>query len=269
MGQDASTGATGTMRPKRKWVLLMAAFVAVTLLCQTSCVPTASPAERLVRAIEQGDAAEAKTLIATGAWSQKYDPPHAEIWYFPIHAAAMEAQDGILEDLLRAGADVNQLDYLDRTPVMWAVERSELGRERELLLCLKFLVDSGANLEAKTKQSGETALHMAAGYGDEVMVKELLSLGANIEARRTDGNTPLHEACASVRQESESAGVVQALLEAGADRAAKNNESKTPEDLALQKGRKMLVSLLQEAETKSPSTDASVGTRSPSIVVPK
>lgn len=50
------------------------------------------------------------------------------------------------------------------------------------------------NLEAKN-QEGQTALHLASQMGHDQIVEELISCGANVNCRDTEGYTPLHFAC--------------------------------------------------------------------------
>ena len=59
------------------------------------------------------------------------------------------------------------------------------------------------------------------------MVEALLETGANLEARTEDGRTPLHMAAAL----STTPAVVVVLLEAGADPVAKGADGNTPWEL--------------------------------------
>ena len=61
-------------------------------------------------------------------------------------------------------------------------------------------------------QDGRTPLHLAAYSGDTGMLQLLLARGAQLEAQRLDGQTPLFEAA-----EGSSVEAVRALLLAGAN----------------------------------------------------
>lgn len=76
-------------------------------------------------------------------------------------------------------------------------------------------------------QAGWTPLHVASEVGAETSVRVLVQTGAAMEAKGSiSGRTPLHEACASVRQE-----LVSQLLLLGADELAVDNDGHTPSDL--------------------------------------
>jgi ankyrin repeat protein len=103
--------------------------------------------------------------------------------------------------------------------------------DRELILAAKEnnvpevcrLLTAGADVNAKDSK-GETPLHWACRNGRVQIVKELLEHGADIEAKDNDGDTPLHWACCSGRL-----AVVNELLSRGANVEAKTtNGGYTP-----------------------------------------
>lgn len=73
-----------------------------------------------------------------------------------LHTAAASGNEGVVEELIRAGADVHAVD----------------GR-----------------------RSNRTALHVAAAEGTENSARALISAGAAVDARDSRGWTPLHVAC--------------------------------------------------------------------------
>lgn len=89
---------------------------------------------------------------------------------------------------------------------------------------ITLMVDEGADIHARGKMRGMTPLHAAASNGNIESVEVLLRLGANIEARDDNGNTPLHSAA----HFSHSHAVVEVLLRAGADIEARNGKGLTP-----------------------------------------
>lgn len=74
---------------------------------------------------------------------------------------------------------------------------------------------------------GSTPLHLAATNPDVSALKALLAAGANVNAKDDDGNTPLHMAAYTNRIEA-----AKVLLEAGADVNAKTTAGRTPMAMA-------------------------------------
>ena len=64
--------------------------------------------------------------------------------------AALEADITAAKRLIEAGADVNETDDSQSTPLMWAVHSGDVS-------IVKFLISEGANVDAKAYQ-GATAL---------------------------------------------------------------------------------------------------------------
>lgn len=74
---------------------------------------------------------------------------------------------------------------------------------------------------------GSTPLHLAATNPDVSALKALLAAGANVNAKDDDGNTPLHMAAYTNRIEA-----AKVLLEAGADVNIKTTAGRTPMAMA-------------------------------------
>lgn len=99
----------------------------------------------------------------------------------PIHRAARRADAEIVGRLLEAGAD---LDLRDRrngwTPLLHAIH----WRNRPAAAAL---IEAGADVDARSR-SGNTPLFMAAGYGMEGIVRQLLEHGADPRAEVRGAN---------------------------------------------------------------------------------
>ncbi|WP_197507579.1 ankyrin repeat domain-containing protein [Mycobacterium sp. ACS4331] len=100
------------------------------------------------------------------------------------------------------------------------------GRERRELA--ELVAAHGGQLDDKDAD-GKTVVHCAVDANDIDVVEVLLQCGAAVEARDRWGNTALWRA---VYQLPESADMVAALLDAGADPEAANNHGATPRQLA-------------------------------------
>jgi ankyrin repeat protein len=245
-----------------------------------------------VEAIQRDDLNESRNLIAAGHGWRPIIDSHGDLhliggrYFFPVHLAAGEGRERILQELLcaevrrelhrrgmqqevdkmesdllellragslpRAGAELDVRDEEGRTPIMWVCSlHDSFDRQKEArqLRCLRLLARAGANLEATNAWYGKTALHQSARHGDAVFVKELISFGANVDARAANGNTPLHEACAAITKE-ERLAVVRLLVEAGSDPTVKNRDGKTARDIALENGYSDVLTTL-EASVKA------------------
>lgn len=186
-----------------------------------------------------------------------------------------DLQVAIIKLLLASGAHVNIQDKEGWTPLHLI---SYLNHARMIPLLLAY----GADLNIKTNK-GQTALHLALEECNVTIVKQLLEAGAQVNAQDENMLTPLHVAVSTEILDSvaldnlkacalelESAmhlfvyeqkqnklqtihglqGLVTLLLEHGADCTAQNNDGKTPHMIALERGHKEIVALLEEYENK-------------------
>ena len=166
----------------------------------------------------------AKILLAHGA---TVDAP-TNFGETPLHWAAsgingLDKQVDLVEfaDVLIAnGADVNRKAGEGRsykTPLNYAAENNNLP-------VAKLLIAHGADVEG----GGSSPLSSAGVNGDFVeMAQVLVENGANVNARNSQGSTPLHPACSRGNKK-----VVKYLLSKGADANAKDENGTTPLYLA-------------------------------------
>ena len=129
----------------------------------------------------------------------------------PFHYAAEFNTDPlVISLLLDHGAQINALGW-SQTPL-------HLAAMENVLPVVAVLLDRGADIMARSKDSGYTPLHFAAGNEDVRILMLLLERGADPTAENGGGTTPLHIAT----QELGTEAAVKILLEAGADPAAMN-----------------------------------------------
>lgn len=105
------------------------------------------------------------------------------------------------------------------------LHRSILEFERSKdLEAVKRALEAGGDINAPSRESGGTALHIAARTGNGELGRILLAAGAAVTARNEDGETPLHVAAAW----NDSPEVLADLIAAGADLEARDQFGRTP-----------------------------------------
>ncbi|TVY77130.1 Ankyrin repeat, PH and SEC7 domain containing protein secG [Fusarium oxysporum f. sp. cubense] len=139
----------------------------------------------------------------------------------PLILATQRNQFRSMEDLISAGADVNQQSYNGWTPLMVAVIL-------ENVKSVKLLLKSKSNVNLYNEE-GMTALHWASMKANPELISVLLAAGASVKHRNTIGYTPLHSLVQSKNtshQDIEAA--IEMLLVAGSDLEARDNVGRTP-----------------------------------------
>lgn len=137
----------------------------------------------------------------------------------------------ILIILLESGADINAKTKFGKTPLSASVTYSH----REIV---ELLLDNGADLNSVDKH-GYTSLHIAAYQNKKDIAKILINRGANIDIKDKDGQTPLHYAAII-----NSKDMIMLLLEFGACKNIINNDNHTAADLAEQKNNFVIKELI-------------------------
>ncbi len=181
----------------------------------------------LMEAVEAGNAAQVKALLAKGASAKAKD----EAGNTALHYAATKDIAAMLigagaplnarnDDfgmtplfnvtaevaalLIEKGADVNARAAKGMTPLTWAVYWDQ--KEKAGLLIAR-----GAQVNAKD-DDGKTALHVAANWGKTDLVRLLIAKGADVNAKDSACWTPLHWAAFEAEGDT-----LALLLAAGAD----------------------------------------------------
>jgi ankyrin repeat protein len=98
----------------------------------------------------------------------------------------------------------------------------------------------------EVNKNGWTAAHQAAYSGEHVMLKRVLELGVDVNARCSDGDLAVHYACAQGEKKC-----LNVLAKAGSDMEAKDNDGETPLDVATMGIRERLAELIVEARNST------------------
>ncbi|KAI4155893.1 MAG: hypothetical protein LQ340_000673 [Diploschistes diacapsis] len=168
--------------------------------------------------------------------------------------------EALVELLLEKGADIEAADPQGRTPLWMAVcsGHEEITRlllkkgakidvrcEGETLLseailsrnetAIRLLLERGAKLDMRS------SLFLAASVGNIMIARILLKMGAEIDRKNDEGDTPL--ALAALSGEVE---MIRMLLEKGAEVDTKNNSGKTALLYAARNGDEIVARMLLE-----------------------
>lgn len=157
--------------------------------------------------------------------------------------AAYNHDNKIVELLIAAGADVNAQDNLQNSPFLYA------GAEGNIVL-LKMGLENGANFSVYNRYGG-TALIPAAEKGHLEVVKILTKVpNYPIDHINKLGWTALLEAIILSEKSEIQTGIVQTLIDAGADVNIADNDNVTPLQHAKNKGLEDIVHILEKFGAK-------------------
>jgi uncharacterized protein len=154
-------------------------------------------ADQLYDAAYNGDAAQVARLLDDNDTL----PPRAVD--APLEAAAYEGRLGVTRLLLDRGADPNYC-YAPTQETILHFATSKTSRPTERTEIVKLLIAAGADVNRRTlvgeptlcymrdiRTRGETPLHRAAAYGDVGMIQALVDAGADKSAKDVHGESPL------------------------------------------------------------------------------
>lgn len=179
-------------------------------------------------AIRQDDASTLLSLLQRG-----FDPNTRNEKGQPGLTIAMQGQAEKATKLLlqHPAIDVNALNTAGESALMMAALKGDLAGT-------KLLLASGAHVN----QAGWSALHYAAAGPRPEIVQLLLERGATVDARSPNGTTPLMMAARYGSEDS-----VKQLLERGADPKLANQRDLRAADFARLAGRESLAMRLDAA----------------------
>jgi ankyrin repeat protein len=113
----------------------------------------------------------------------------------PLMRAARAGDAAVMRLLLAKGADPKLATKDGNTALMFAAgvgyrDKNTTGSESDALEALKVSLEAGLDL-ARANTRGETALHGAATRGADTIVQFLVERGADLNAKTKQGHTPL------------------------------------------------------------------------------
>jgi ankyrin repeat protein len=160
----------------------------------------------------------------------------------PLHIAALYRRPENLDAILKANPAIDAFNAAGYTPLHLAVRRPDNEKAVEHLL------QNGA--DANIPDSiGRNALLVSIGSHQKDYIGLLVSSGIDINSQDNDGNTALHYPLVNVLKNKLylplGKEIVKILMEEGADPHIKNNDGKSPMDIAVESGENELISLLK------------------------
>ncbi len=157
---------------------------------------------RLASLIQAGNRKAALDMIRAGADVNEVQPDGTS----PIHWAVYRADYEILEALIAKKAKANVTNELGSTPLAEAIKLDDSR-------IVKMLLDAGSGPEG-ANEDGQTALMLAIKDGDLSIVQMLVNAGANVNAvEKVQNQTPLMWAAVAPRNAAE---IVKLLISKGA-----------------------------------------------------
>ena len=153
-------------------------------------------------------------------------------WDNPVYAASANINTGYIKDkrkecrgimevLIRNGADLNVKNNRGVHPLLFLAEKSDYDT-------VEFLIGNGA--DPRQSQSGiTTPLHVACANNDRGLVELFSKYQSLVVSQNADGDTPLHLVLKQKNDKTDR--WIRLLINAGADINQVNNAGETPKDL--------------------------------------
>jgi hypothetical protein len=215
----------------RRWIIQSNGItyaLLLALLCAGLLAPKVSaPMVNLMQPVNDGIVDGVFWVIDQVSGKQKSEP---------LLIQAVEAGNlKKAQKLISNGANVNQTDHVGFLALSVAA-----GRRDEKMT--KLLLETGADVNARSAALHDTALARAAQNSNGETVRVLLAAGAHVDDRDGAGWTPLFKAALKGDLE-----IVEALLSAGADVNARSSSGWTALKEAQMRGHEAVVQRLKSA----------------------
>ena len=174
-----------------------------------------SKKKKLLKAIENGELDEVSSLLEgfneLNETFSKPDSEDVENWTYLLHACKF-GNSGLVELLLKSGADLDVTDSDGKPPLYWA---SCNGDNDETTRICTLLIEKGVDINQQAT-TGRTALMWAALKGNSGLVELLLKSGADLDVADNDGDSSILYATIN-DDDDDTARICALLIEKGVD----------------------------------------------------
>ena len=243
--------------------LLLALLLCPAALCvQTKVREQISPQDNVLEASDLGNLFDEKAQLRADALKALIAPLHyaaskgyaeAIKWlheegedlhergdegWTVLHYAIVNGHLGVIQCLYDLGVNLNEIKVgmLQMFPLHWALNDHFKGTPEQRIVIIRYLVELGLDLEARDI-IGRTPLCYAAECGNLDALKCLIALGASMTDVETYGGTSLLH-CAALKDR---VPVIHHLMKLGANVEQRDKKGDTPLFIARRKARKCLV----------------------------
>jgi ankyrin repeat protein len=189
-----------------------------------------------------------KSMIAEGSPFMSVQGPGAGSML--IYAAA-SGNPEMVREILFYHPNIEKRDHQGRTAIFFATEWRNKDAPGARVECVRLLAEAGANVNARDSD-GNTPLHETFLTDVEA---ELLRLGADVNARNNEGETPIFTTVDDA--------AIPLFIAHGADLTIRNHEGKTVFDAAKDKGPMRQAALCNAIQKTTPGQRGSDATTPP------
>ncbi|MDE2662494.1 MAG: ankyrin repeat domain-containing protein [Gemmatimonadota bacterium] len=220
---------------------LLSTLLALPVLAAVGVAPVQAPCEGWLTGPfwEKADPGAVRACLSAGYSVDDRSAPNEAT---PLHWAARFSDDpDVIGTLVRAGARLEATTRARLTPLHWAARYNRNPTVAGALL------EYGADAYAETRH-GRTPLHLAALVNENPLVVDTLAGVTDVNVRKHNGGTPLHDAARRVRDGTmgnPNPAIVDVLIRRGADLSAETMGGLTPAGRARDE---RLAELLREEE---------------------
>lgn len=142
--------------------------------------------------LDRGADTECTNMINNQKWIDGHVPngdDYVNGGRTPLYTALRYGRFGVVEVLLKKGADLRHRDFYGVSPLHLCVMYEEGGWDEDRIPVLNALLDAQEDIEEKLFGFKETPLHMAARAGRADCVRFLLERGADKSVKNLNGET--------------------------------------------------------------------------------